>query len=176
MTYPGVALGNQWAAGFIDETGMAGKVDTPLNAAAAWMASLGSGWARFFATEAAAAALSTNVGFATIRTDTAGGWNATSKAYTIPPGGGLYVLSAGITQTSATITSLEIVGLPAGYRPVLGGASTGTAGRGEMIEHVGVRFAGGEAVALWYRGAAPTVTNVAAQTNSWFEITQIGGS
>lgn len=156
MTYPAVALGDQWAGPpFTQAADMHSRIDTPANAMADELRTWGHDFPRFFAAIGAGAqALATNVLFAA-SVDTAAGYNAATGVYTVPTTG-LWLVTAQITQSSAVAFTLEVLGLPAGWHTPLSETSAAAAGSGAAVEAFGIDLTAGAQLSVQLQGTAPT--------------------
>lgn len=183
MTYPAVPLGDQWSgAAFLDETAMYNRVDVPINAIAHELATWGHDFASFRGYLAANTAITAGANIPyTVDTDNKSGWNATTKAYTVP-NAGLYVVTAQLKTTAAVGQNMSITGLPAAQYPrtpkVAQIPAIGASGKCMAAT---VRLAGGEVIAVIQGATATSQGETTIGTlpvynveQTWLRISQIG--
>jgi hypothetical protein len=176
-------MGDQWAgAAFVDETSMYNRVDTPINAMAHELATWGHDFAVFRGHMAANTAVGAgaNIPF-TVETDTALGWNATTKVYVVGAAG-LYAITAQLKTASAGAQTMAITGLPTGQYPRAPKTSQIQAITG-MAKDIGVivRLAGGETIAVTQQAATTDQGDTSIggipvynMGHTWLRISQIG--
>jgi len=163
---------------------MHAAVDLPLDALAAFMlgmptAQLASFRAvhRIAATQALAIA-PTTLKWNTVLNDSAGAYNAGTGIYTIPPAGGLFLLSMQVMWAQAVTGRIFFNGMNTswwgGGTRLTGGALSTADGRSSRVEITPMRFAGGEQVSI-QSTIATTLAAVIATTDQHFvELVQIG--
>lgn len=184
MTWPAVALGDQWTAlsgVTVDESGMYSRIDAQINTYAAWLNQWGSGvsgskaFTRFMLVFANGAIAGTGVNLGgTVIDDTATGWNATNKNYTVPTGGGLYVVGFNFRHSVTIVSSATVIGIP-GVRPMKSGNSGGRANTGCRAGPFPVRFSGGEVLSVQYQGGVATLdSGTVSPWRCWFHVDQVG--
>jgi hypothetical protein len=181
MTYPVVPLPNQWAAGFVNETDMHNRIDTPLNAMGNVISLWGQDFAHFRARAAVSpAALDTNIDFTTIVEDTSNawsgggpGWDSVNKRYVIQKNG-LYVIQAGWSQASAVAGILEITALRGPQNPIVFSGAMGTAATYGQDLDITDNMQAGDTLALRMRGALATAGNIASRAVCYMTIVMIG--
>jgi hypothetical protein len=188
MTYPAVPLPDQFGhptnPRSVLETAadLHTKTDNQLNAIRAYM--LGQptqNMASFRATNravgAVAVAASATVKFDTVLVNALGGvWSAATGLYTIPAGGGLFLLTAHVTLATAVSFRAYISGIPTAVFASgnVNGCAVQTIGRSSRIRYFPCRFNGGETVGVRVTAAISIEGTTAGTDKHRFEIIQVG--
>lgn len=127
------------------------------------------------ATGTTAVALNATIKFDTTEVDSAGGWNVGTGLYTVPAAGGLFLVTAWCTQSTAVGFRLYISGVPNTFGSAnISGASSSAAGRSSRVRLLAVRFAGGETVGARVATAISLEGTTAGTEKHRFELIQIG--
>lgn len=181
MTFPAVALGNQWTNTFQDEPDMKAKIDDNLNAMAANMSLWGRDFAAFRAKGAInPGALAANYNWTTFVEDftdpwagTGPAWDATNKRWVCQKAG-LYAIQAGFTQSSALNGVLEILTLPAPFSGVIFSGQMGNAASYGQDLDMTANLVAGNTVSLQMRGALALPNAAGISTWTYLTVMQIG--
>jgi len=187
MAFPATPLADQFShptnprSVLEDPTAMHNATDVQLNLLRTWMfgmPTLNLARLRVSHRAAGATAIAANatIKFDTTLVDSAGGWSVTTGLYTVPAGGGLFLLTAYSTLATAVNYRLYVSGVPNTFGSVnISGTAIQSIGRSSRVRLTPVRFAGGETVGVRVTAAISIegITTAGTEKNR-FELIQVG--
>lgn len=180
MTWPTVPLGDQWThPELVHDAQMHPRIDTPLNAGRAPLATLMPGPPMLVVQRATAATVTAGSKFPwdTPLQDPYNGWNASTLLWTVPLTG-LYLLSACLTQTSTAASGITFGPLSSPLYPAttyIGNIAPSSTGAALRIPGLPLELNAGDQVNVGIAGASFTAAAATASgSRSSMSLTYLG--